>query len=55
MPPQSRGKERLRRSKQSGIEERKIGRYADIEMQRDIDIYAKEEDSRIDAHLVSVV
>ena len=34
---------------------KKIGRYADIEMQRDIDIYAKEEDSRIDAHLVSVV
>ena len=31
--------------------------YVDIEMQRhiDIDIYAKEEDSRIDAHLVSVV
>ena len=28
---------------------KKIGRYADIEMQRDIDIYAKEEDSRIDA------
>ena len=36
------------------------GEYVDIEMQCDIDIYAKEEDSRIDArhidaHLVSVV
>ena len=34
---------------------KKIGRYADIEMQCDIDIYAKEEDSQIDAHLVSDV
>ena len=31
------------------------GEYVDIEMQHDIDIYAEEEDSRIDAHLVSVV
>ena len=29
--------------------------YVNSEMQLDIDIYAKEEDSRIDAHLVSVV
>ena len=29
--------------------------YVDIQMQCDIDIYAKEEDSRIDAYLVSVV
>ena len=31
------------------------GEIVDIEMQRDIDIYAKEEDSQIDAHLVSDV
>ena len=34
---------------------KKIGRYVDIERQHDINIYAKEEDSRIDAHLVSAV
>ena len=46
---------RERESEEEQAEGKKVGGYADIEMQRDIDIYAKEEDSRIDAHLVSVV
>ena len=43
---------RERESKQKQAERdrgKKVGGFADIEMQCDIDIYAKEEDSRIDA------
>ena len=43
---------RERESKQKQAERdrgKKVGGFADIEMQCDIDIYAKEEDSRMDA------
>ena len=46
---------RERESKQKQAERdrgKKVGGFADIEMQCDIDIYAKEEDSLIDAHYI---
>ena len=49
-------RERESEKEQAERDRGKIDReYVDIEMQHDIDIYAEEEDSRIDAHLVSVV